>query len=141
MSKETLPPVKSLVLDPGFKTDDEDETVAARIIRDLYAKAAEAKWKLTDEAQLPGILTTQVKSALTTLRQTLEAKEDGEVVAYDWAVVPQPAPDDAADDVKRLVTECRAVYTFLADEIKDHIGCKYRYEPHRLPQHEQICFH
>lgn len=133
----------SLVLQEDFKDDDEDKVTAARMIRDLYAKNAENGWGLTDKAVLPGIFVNFVSQALSGLRKKLEQKEDGELITFEWAVVPQaPTPDLKGTPTAALLNSTRSAFDYLATLVSEHVGCKFNYEPYEaLPGHEQICFH
>lgn len=129
----------SKVLDEGFKGATEDETEAARLVRQIY-KDAEEKYGLKDRAVVPGVLTVQAYEAISALRKLLEAKEDGTEIMFDWARIPSFGIADG-DESTNFIKKTRAVFEDLATAISEHVGCKWSVVPTASTAYEQISFH
>ena len=129
----------STILSADFRSDNDDEMTAARVVREFYAHAHE-KYNLQDRKVLPGVLTQTVMEGIVKLRKTLEAKEDGELVFSDWAKIPTllHATDPMASD---LVQSARGIFIDLATMIAEEVGCKYTVVPSDSVNYEVISFH
>lgn len=129
----------SRVLEEGFKGETEEETDAARIVRQIYKDARE-KYGMEDRAVLPGVLTLQVFQAISALRKLLEAKEDGKDIEFDWCSIPVFGLADD-DESTAFVKRTRSLFEDLATAISEHVGCKWSIVPSNSVAYEQISFH